>query len=94
MRPSDRYTYADAGFNGFMSRSVKSNPMAVNLRGGMSSGTGRSIQFDRQQVGGTFMDKVRIGPRMILDGVRARVIILDESGIDEVAWFGDLTKEQ
>lgn len=93
MRPSDRYTYANAGFNGFMSRSAKSNPAAVNLRGGISSGTGRGVQFDRQHTGGTFMDKVRIGPRMILDGVRARVIILDESGNDEIAWFGDLTKE-
>lgn len=93
MRPSDRYTYADAGFNGFMSRSVKSNPDAVTLRGGISSGTGRSVQFDRQHTGGVFMDKVRIGPRMILDGVRARVIILDESGEEEQAWFGDLTKD-
>lgn len=94
MRPNDRYTYAEAGFNGFLSRSTKSNPRATSLRGGISSGTGRSVQFDRQHAGGVFMDKIRVGPRLVLDGVAARIIIMDEEGAEEQAWFGELRTDE
>lgn len=92
MRPSDRYTYENAGFNAFMLRSMKSNPGAQTVRGGISMGTrqGGPMAFDRQAIEGMFGDKVKIG-RLILDGVAGRLITLDSTESVEIGWVGDLT---
>lgn len=92
MRPSDRYTYQNAGFNSFMLRSQKSNPGAQTVRGGISAGTGKPLAFDRQQIEGMLGDKVQIG-RIVLDGRAGRIITLDKARIEEVGWVGDLTEE-
>lgn len=90
MRPNDRYTYENAGFNSFMLRSMKSNAGAQTVRGGISVGSGKAIAFDRQQVSGALGDKVAIG-RLVLDGVKGRVVVLDRAKITETGWVGDLT---
>jgi hypothetical protein len=89
---NSKYTYEDAGFNAFMLRSLKSNPGAQNVMGGISSGVGSggSIAFDRQSVEGMLGDKLTIG-RIILDGVAGRMIVLDTARTTETGWVGDLT---
>lgn len=91
MRPQDRYTYEEAGFNSFMLRSMKSNPGAQTLRGGISKGTGRPIAFDRQSIEGMIGDKLKLG-RLVLNGPEGRIAVLDRMEINEVGWMGDLTQ--
>lgn len=89
MSASNRYTYENAGFNAFMLRSLKSNPGAQTLAGGISTGSGTPMAFDRQQISGMLGDKLQIG-RLVLDGQKGRVITLDETRTVEVGWNGDL----
>ena len=88
MRPSDRYTYEQAGFNAFLLRSMKSNPGARTLASGVSQGSS-NIAFDRLQAEGMLGDKIQVG-RLVLDGVSGRMIVLDETRAVESGWVGDL----
>lgn len=88
MRPNDKYTYENAGFNGFMLRSLKSNPGAVNVQGGISTGSGKPVNVDLQSMFGSLGNKITMG-RLILDGVNGRVIPLDENG-EETGWIGNI----
>lgn len=90
MQPKDKYTYKDAGFNGFMLRSMKSNPLAQTIRGGVSAGTGKPMAFDRMQLAGGMGDSFRLG-RLLFNGSAGRIVVLDENGTNEVGWIGDLT---
>lgn len=90
MRPQDRYTYENAGFNGFMLRSQKSNPDAQNLRSGISKGA-NTINFDMQQIAGAMGDNLSIG-RLKLQGRKGRMAVTDETDTTEVGWVGDLTE--
>lgn len=78
MRPGDRYTYVNAGFNGFMNRSLKANPAATSLRGGISSGPGRPINLDLQQMVGALGDKLTIG-KLVLNGKDGNIEIHDDN---------------
>lgn len=91
MRPQDRYTYQNAGFNAFMLRSMKSNPGAQTVAGGISSGNGGAFAFDRQQIEGMLGDKLKVG-RLVLDGQKGRLIVLDTAETTENGWVGDLTE--
>ena len=88
MRPGDRYTYEQAGFNAFMLRSLKSNPGARTLAGGVSRGSS-NLAFDRLQAEGMLGDKIQVG-RLVLDGLAGRVVVLDEARVVESGWIGDL----
>lgn len=88
MQPQDRYTYQNAGFNGFMARSLKSNAGANSVADGIATGSGKAMNFDLQQAFGSLGNKIQIG-RIILDGVNGRVIAQDETATD-TAWFGNL----
>lgn len=89
MQPSSRYTYQNAGFNGFMMRSLKSNAGAQTLRGGMTIPSA-AIDFDRQQIAGAIGDQLKLG-RLNLAGNLGRIIVMDETNTIEVGWMGDLT---
>lgn len=91
MRPQDRYTYQNAGFNAFMLRSMKSNPGAQTVAGGISRGNGGPLAFDRTQIEGMLGDKLKVG-RIVLDGQKGRMIVLDEQETTENGWVGDLTE--
>lgn len=91
MRPQDRYTYANAGINGFMLRSRKSNAGAVTVRDGVSSEKTPTMAFDRLAVEGALGDKLKIG-RLVMDGRAGRMIVLDETETTENGWVGDLTE--
>ena len=76
--------YTDAGFDGFLSRSVDDNPR-INLdsRGPVST----QMSFDRAQVSGFMGDTLQIGKTHINntnitvdDGSNTRVVIGDDGG--------------
>lgn len=88
MRPSDRYTYENAGFNGFLNRSMKANPSAQTVAGGISRGS-KTINFDFQQMVGALGDIIKIGS-LKLDGQKGRISNENAEGAD-TWWLGDLT---
>lgn len=91
MQPmSSRYTYENAGFNSFLLRSLKSNPGAQTVRGGISMGSGKAIAFDRIAIAGAIGDMLKLG-RLILDGPAGRIRVQDKTGTIETGWIGDLT---
>ena len=84
-----RYTYEDAGFNGFLSRSLKANPLAQTVNQGIALGSGTPLNVDMQQLFGALGNKVKIG-RIMLNGIDGRIEMSDENGVD-TSWYGDLT---
>lgn len=90
MQPQYRYTYEQAGFNGFMLRSLKSNPGAQTLAGGISTGNGGTIAFDRQAIEGSLGGILKVG-RVQIDGIKGRIVFLDDTETVENGWAGDLT---
>lgn len=82
-----RYSYSDAGYNAFMSRSLSSNS-AMTLRSISNSSPRREINFDQMQTSGNLGDKIQVGG-IILDGTNRRLVIVDELGV-EVGWVGNI----
>ena len=93
MQPNNRYTYENAGFNGFLIRSRKSNGGAVTVADRLTNGSNgnSSIPFDRVQIEGALGDKVTVG-RLVLNGVDGRIEVLDETKTTDTGWIGDLTE--
>lgn len=89
MRPQDRYTYRDAGFNGLMLRTRKSNPQADGITNA-SRGSGKPMNFDLQQVAGSLGDNLPVG-KVKIQGAIGRIAIENDQGT-EAAWFGNLVK--
>lgn len=92
MQPQNRYTYENAGFNAFMLRSLKSNPGAQTVAGGISTGYQGPIAFDRQAMEGALGDKVKVG-RLVLNGPAGRMEVLDKPELVNIGYVGDLTEE-
>lgn len=90
MQQSNKYTYENAGFNSFILRSLKSNPGAQTLAGGISTGSGPAINFDLQSVAGALGDVLKLG-RLKFDGRKGRIIVSDKTQTTETGWVGDLT---
>ena len=88
MKPNDRYNYSNAGFNNFLVRSMKSNPVAANIASGIAVGSGKPMNVDLQAMFGALGNKIEMG-RLVLDGVNGRVIPLDENG-EETGWIGNI----
>lgn len=82
------YDYGDAGFDGFLSRSID-NTQRVNLDGGGGPMT-RSVDFDRGAIAGAFPDSVRIG-RILLDGISGSIQVYDEDGNTVAFYMGPRT---
>lgn len=74
--PSNKYTYADAGFNNFLSRSLKSIPVAQTLSDGASTSSGRAVNFDRQQVAAPIGNTMQVG-LIQLNGQTGDIILPD-----------------
>lgn len=89
MRPSDNrddeYSYTDAGFDSFLSRSIDNTPR-VNLdsQGLVST----AIRYDSAQVSGMLGDTLTIG-KIRLDGATGRISVVDENEVETVR-IGDL----
>lgn len=83
-----KYTYIDAGFNSFLSRSVSSNPFAQTLSDTPSTSSGTTINFDRQQVAAALGNILSIGT-ITLDGTTGRISVFDDNQT-EIGRIGDL----
>jgi hypothetical protein len=84
MNPQNEYTYEQAGFDGFLSRSID-NLSQVNLDSAGPQST--AIRYDSAQVSGLLGNTIRIGS-IYLDGVKGRISIYD--GNNEVIRLGEL----
>jgi len=88
--PDARYSYEDAGFNGFMRRTINSNPTENSLKG---VGVGRrgqpqTLDFDSLHTGGSIGDKFTAG-RVVVDGSNGAIKIMDTDG-NEVVRLGQM----
>jgi hypothetical protein len=81
---ANEYSYTDAGFDGFLSRSID-NTSQNNLdsQGPLSN----SIRYDSQQISGAVGDSMRVG-NIIIDGVKGRISVYDSG--KEVARLGSI----
>lgn len=84
MRNDRRYTYADAGFNAFMRRSISSSPNNNTLSQMTRNSTNKStLNFDNVQVSGNLGDTFEVG-KVLIDGVNSRIDGREDN--DEVVW--------
>lgn len=84
---NQRYTYRDAGFNGFLNRSLNARP-GSNLRTISQGAARKEINFDYMQTSGNLGDKIQVGG-IHINGSDRRIVIIDELG-NEVGWIGKL----
>lgn len=79
------FSYTDAGFDNFLSRSID-NLSQVNLDSAGPQSTAKA--FDRTQVSGSLGDSLSIG-NIILDGRKGRITISDDNN-NTVVIIGEL----
>ena len=82
---SNDYDYIQAGFDGFLSRSIDDFTQ-VNLSSPGPQTT--SIRYDSAQVTGPVGDTYRVG-KIFFDGAKGRISIYDDNG-NEVVRIGEL----
>lgn len=75
------YNYNDAGYNGFLRRTLNSNPAEARLRGigSMRAYKPQEVNFDVTPVSGSIGDIAQFG-RVHINGPGARIDIHDEEG--------------
>jgi len=84
------YTYEDAGFNGFMRRTLNSNINNGSLsQMARNSTTMSSLNFDNLQVSGSLGDTLEIG-RILLNGADGQIDVRDEDSSDVVVRIGEI----
>lgn len=92
MKPADpqRYSYEDAGYNGFFRRSIASSPTerTLNMVGINRSHNSREINFDESAASGSIGDNIRAG-RVNINGPGGNINIQDTEGV-EVTRIGDM----
>ena len=82
------YSYINAGFDPFFSRSIDSNG-SLNLDQTVAlQATNREINYDQSQTTGSLGSITRVG-NIQLDGVAGRISIYDDNG-NEVVRLGAL----
>lgn len=73
MKPNQDYSYLDAGFDSFLSRSVDDlNQVTLDSTGPAS----RAVAFDRSQISGPMGDTMRIG-NIRINGSDGNIVIND-----------------
>ncbi len=87
---ANEYTYANAGFDSFMNRSIDMYS-ATNLDSLMVNMPywQRQLPMDTVQSSGSLGDSITIGS-IILDGVTGRISVEDQSG-NEVVRLGEIS---
>lgn len=74
---NDRYDYLSAGFDGFLSRSIDGiTQFNLNSPGPIST----QVRFDSAQTSGAIGDIVRVGQRVVIDGINGSLTFLDDQG--------------
>lgn len=84
----ERITYANAGFNSFLSRRLNSQNVA-NIKMLSQAGTQKELNFDQYRVTGSLGDKLQVG-RIVINGADGRIEFNDEQGV-EIGRAGDLS---
>ena len=84
-------TYEDAGFNGFLRRTIASNPSVLTLAQMARSSTRQSnLNFDNMQVSGSLGDTLEVG-RILIDGASGDGRIDGHDSSANTVWrLGDL----
>lgn len=90
-RDSKPYTYAEAGFNGFMRRTIASRKETGTLRDlSRSSNMPNAINFDNMQVSGALADTIEVG-RILIDGASGNGRLDGRDENEQTVWrLGDL----
>lgn len=83
----ERYTYQNAGFNGFLNKGIGSR-QGRTLKDLQALAPRKEINFDMYQTSGSLGDKVQVGG-VVIDGPNSRILIRDRNGV-EVGWIGVL----
>lgn len=87
--PQDDYNWANAGFDGFMSRAIDTWNMArLDQLPFNPYITPRFLQQDQTQVTGKLGDKQVLG-NIIIDGVKGRISVFDSDN-NEVVQLGKI----
>lgn len=86
------HTYRDAGFNGFLRRTIASDANSISLsQMARSAGRGNTLNFDTMQVSGSLGDTLDVGNTIHLDGINARIDISSpESTSDVILRMGNV----
>ena len=91
MASNSNKSYLDRGFNGFLRRTIASDPTARTLsQMARNAGRGNSLNFDTMQVSGSLGDTLEVG-KILIDGATGdgRLDGHDDSG--NTVWrLGDL----
>ena len=84
----DEYSYENAGFDGFLSRSIDQLSQ-VNLDSpGPST---NQIRYDASQTSGILGDKFKIG-NILFDGKESRVVLTSDDNNDIITFDGKLKR--
>lgn len=68
MAQNNKPTYADSGYNGFLRRTISSDPKASTLSQlARNAGRGNILNFDNAQVSGSLGDTLEVG-KILIDG--------------------------
>lgn len=86
-----KYTYENAGYNGFFRRTIASNPTETNLK---NVGVNRAynpaeVNFDERQASGSLGNIIQVGPQIEINGPSVRISLKDTEG-QEVGRFGNM----
>lgn len=82
------YSYENAGFDGFLQRSIDSAAGTALDSQSTGGGGSKQLDLDRMQATGSFGDSIRVG-NIQIDGVGGKISIYDENS-DEVVRIGKL----
>lgn len=89
-RDSKPYTYLEAGFNGFLRRSINTRATAGTLRDMSRTSTPPTqLNFDNMQVSGSLGDTLEIG-RILLNGADGQIDLRADATDDVVVRIGEL----
>lgn len=84
-------TYMQAGFNGFMRRSIDSDG-AATLRQASTNyrmSNRQTLNFDQVQTTGKLGDTIQVGD-ILIDGKKHRISIYDDGRVNETGRIGNL----
>ncbi len=79
------YNYSNAGFDGFLNRSIDTNPSVIHtdLNSIPAISTGQQVNYDQMQVTGSLGDHLRVG-LIDLAGGEGRISISDSGGNETI----------
>ena len=85
----NKNNYQGSGYNGFLRRTINSNPNELRLKqiGPMRAHNPITINLDQQQTSGSLGDKLQVGS-VVIDGSNGRISVFEDNS--EVVRIGEL----